>query len=148
MLSMSQLTGYFLEDLSVGQSASFAKVITEADILAYSHVSGDKNPVHLDHDYASSTMFKGRIAHGMLTAGLISAVIGTKLPGPGAIYVSQSLAFKAPVRIDDHVTATVTIAEIVGERRRIRLNCDCAVDGNIVLEGEAIIMVPRRPALT
>lgn len=142
---MSQIQGFFIEDLSVGQSASFAKTITEADIFAYSGVSGDTNPVHLDHDYAASTIFEGRIAHGMLTAGLISAVIGTRLPGPGAIYISQTLAFKAPVRIDDMVTATVTIAEIIEARRRIRLHCACAVQDNIVLEGEAVIMVPRRP---
>lgn len=90
-------------------------------------------------------MFKGRIAHGMLTAGLISAVIGTRLPGPGCVYISQTLAFKGPVRIDDEVTATVTITEIHDDRRRIKLDCACAVADKIVLEGEAIIMVPRRP---
>lgn len=142
---MSQLNGLYLEDLTVGQSASLAKTITEADILGFADVSGDTNPVHINQEYAEGTMFKGRIAHGMLGASLISAVIGTKMPGPGSIYISQSLAFKAPVRIADTVTATVTIAEIMPERKRIRLACECTVKGSVVLDGEAIIMVSRRP---
>lgn len=142
---MSQLNGLYLEDLTIGQSASFAKTITEADILGFSGVSGDTNPVHINQEYAEGTMFKGRIAHGMLAASLISAVIGTKMPGPGSIYISQSLAFKAPVRIGDTVTAKVTIVEIISERKRIRLACECTVKGAVVLDGEAVIMVSRRP---
>lgn len=143
---MTKIEGFFLEDLTVGQTASFAKIITESDIVSFSDVSGDTNPLHLDHDYAATTMFKGRIAHGMLTAGLISAVIGTRLPGPGCIYVSQTLAFKGPVRIDDMVTATVTVTEIMAEKSRIRLHCACTVKDKVVLDGEAVIMVPRRAA--
>ena len=142
---MEKVEGMYLEDMNVGQSASFAKTITEADIVMYAGVSGDTNPLHLDSEYAETTIFKSRIAHGMLTAGLISAVIGTKLPGPGAVYMSQSLAFKAPVRIGDTVRATVTVTEINSEKARIRLACDCRVKGKTVLDGESLIMVPRRP---
>jgi 3-hydroxybutyryl-CoA dehydratase len=110
------LQGYCIEDLTVGMTASFAKTITDADIVLYAGISGDTNPVHINQEYASGTMFQGRIAHGMLTAGLISAVLGTKLPGPGCIYMSQTLKFKAPVRSGD----------------------------TVVLEGEALLMVPSR----
>ena len=141
---MPEIQGLYLEDLSVGQSAVFAKTITEADILLYSAVSGDTNPMHLNQDFAAATMFKGRVAHGMLSAGLISAVIGTKLPGPGAIYVSQTLAFKAPVRIGDTVTATVTVTGIAPEKRRVAMACSCTVGDKTVIEGEAVVMVSRR----
>ncbi|MEO1018648.1 MAG: MaoC family dehydratase [Pseudomonadota bacterium] len=137
--------GLFLEDLSPGMSAVFGKTITDADILMFAGVSGDTNPVHLNEEFAMGTAFKGRIAHGMLTASLISTVIGTKLPGPGCIYVSQTLKFRAPVRAGDTVIATATVEEIDLERSRIKMSTVCNVDAKPVLDGEAMIMVPRRP---
>jgi 3-hydroxybutyryl-CoA dehydratase len=113
--------------------------------MAFAEVTGDKNPVHIDEDYAAKTMFKGRIAHGMLTAGYISAVFGMELPGPGAIYVSQTLNFRAPVRIGDHAIAQVKVVELIPAKRRARFDCVCTVADKPVLEGEAILMVPKRP---
>ena len=138
------MKGLFLEDLSVGQSAELTKTVTEGDIQSFAQVTGDVNPVHLDEAYAATTPFKTRIAHGMLSAGYISAVIGTKLPGPGAIYVGQTLRFKRPVKIGDVVTARCTITEIDQEKARIVLETVCTVDEKPVVEGEATIMVPRR----
>ncbi|MHA1566368.1 MAG: MaoC family dehydratase [Alphaproteobacteria bacterium] len=138
------LHGYYLEDLSVGMTAALTNTVQESDIMLFAKVTGDSNPIHLDEDYASKTMFGGRIAHGMLTAGYISAVLGTKLPGPGAIYISQSLRFKAPVRIGDTVVATVTIGAIDNKRRRVSLQTKCSVGETVVLEGEAMLMVARR----
>jgi len=138
------LMGYCLEDLSVGMTAVFAKTVTEADIVLFAGISGDINPVHLNHEFATETMFEGRIAHGMLTAGFISTVIGTKLPGPGAIYLKQSLNFRAPVRAGDTVRARTTITEIVPEKRRIVMETVATVAGKVVLDGEALIMVPSR----
>lgn len=138
------LMGYGLEDLSVGMTAVFAKTVTEADIVLFAGISGDINPVHLNHEFATETMFEGRIAHGMLTAGFISTVIGTKLPGPGAIYLKQSLNFRAPVRAGDTVRARTTITEIVPEKRRIVMETVATVAGKVVLDGEALIMVPSR----
>jgi 3-hydroxybutyryl-CoA dehydratase len=141
---MTIAPGHFIEDLSVGQSASYTKTVTEADIVKFAEVSGDNNPVHLDEAFAQTTMFTGRIAHGMLSAGFISTVIGTKLPGSGTIYMSQTLRFKAPVRIGDTVTATCTITEIMPEKRRAVLNTVCKVGDTVVIEGEALVMVPAR----
>ncbi|HYH22996.1 MAG TPA: MaoC family dehydratase, partial [Azospirillum sp.] len=124
--------------------AAYAKTITDADIVLYAGISGDTNPVHLNQEYASGTMFQGRIAHGMLTAGFISAVLGTKLPGPGCIYISQNLKFKAPVRSGDTVTARATITEIIPEKRRVIMRTVCTVGQTVVLEGEAMLMVPSR----
>ncbi len=143
---MPQSQGCYLEDLSVGMEASYGKTITEADILLFSGVSGDTNPVHLDEDFAQSTMFKGRIAHGMLTASLISTVLGTKLPGPGAIYLSQTLRFKAPVRPGDTATATCSVKEIDTDKGRVTFACDCRVAGKTVLDGEAVVMVASKSA--
>ena len=141
---LDRLHGYYFEDLEVGMVDVFAKTITEADILAFSGVSGDTNPVHLNEEFAENTIFGGRIAHGILTAGLISTVIGTKLPGPGCIYVNQSLKFKAPVRAGDTVTAEVEIVELIPEKKFIKLRTVCIVGGKIVIDGEATIMVPAR----
>ena len=141
---MNEGTGYFIEDLKVGMTGSFAKTVTEADIVLFAGVSGDTNPIHLNEEYAAATPFKGRIAHGMLSAGLISSVLGTKLPGPGAVYVSQSLRFKAPVRIGDTVVARVEVMELVAERKRVNLKTECFVAGKLVIEGEATLMVPSR----
>ena len=141
---LDRLHGYYFEDLEVGMLDVFAKTITEADILAFSGVSGDTNPVHLNEEFAEKTIFGGRIAHGILTAGLISTVIGTKLPGPGCIYVNQSLKFKAPVRAGDTVTAEAEILELIADKKFIKMRTTCTVGGKIVLDGEATIMVPSR----
>ena len=135
--------GYTLDQLSVGMSAQFTKTITDADIVLFSGVSGDTNPVHLDDEFAAETMFKGRIAHGMLTAGLVSAVLGTKLPGPGAIYVSQTLKFKAPVRPGDTVTARCEVSDVNVDKGRVTLACSCLVKGKSVMDGEAVLMVRK-----
>jgi len=135
-----------LEDLSIGQTAERRRVVSEADIDAFAAVSGDSNPVHLDAAYAAQTRFGGRIAHGMLAASYLSALLGTELPGPGAIYVSQTLRFRRPVRIGDEVTARVTIAAIEPERGRVTLDTVCLVEGKNVVEGEAVVMVERRSA--
>jgi 3-hydroxybutyryl-CoA dehydratase len=132
------------EDLEVGMSASYSRLVTQADIEAFAAVSGDFNPVHVDEAYAAGTMFKTRIAHGMLTAGYISTVFGMDLPGPGCIYVSQTLNFRGPVKAGDTVVATVTIVELYPAKRRARFECTCKVAGKSVLEGEAILMVPGR----
>lgn len=136
--------GFYFEDLSVGMSAQFTKTITESDIQQFADISGDDNPVHLCEDFAAASVFKERIAHGILTAGLLSAVLGTKLPGPGCIYVSQSLNFKGPVRIGDEVTANAKITHLVDERRRAVLSCECIVNEKVILDGEAVMLVPRR----
>jgi len=136
--------GSFLEDLAVGQTARYAKTVTEADIVLFAGVSGDTNPVHLDQEFAAQTMFKGRIAHGMLSAGFISTVLGTKLPGPGAIYLSQSLKFKAPVRAGDTVVARATVTAIAPDKKRVTLATICQVGDTVVIEGEAVVMVPSR----
>ena len=136
----------YFEDLSIGQEASLSNTVTAGVIAAFADVSGDRNPVHVDADYAATTMFKERIAHGMLSAAYISAVFGMQLPGPGAIYVSQTLNFKAPVKIGDAVVTTVKVAELVPERKRAKFECVCAVNGKPVLVGEAVLMVPSRPA--
>jgi 3-hydroxybutyryl-CoA dehydratase len=141
---MEEQHGYFLEDLEPGMSKVFAKTVTEADLLLFAGVSGDTNPLHLDEEFARDTMFEGRIAHGMLTAALISTVIGTRLPGPGCIYLNQTLKFLAPVRIGDTVAARATIEEILPERKRVRLRTTCSVGDRLVLDGEALILVPSR----
>lgn len=139
--------GYFIEDLEEGMSGAFAKTVTEADILMFSGVSGDTNPVHLNQDYAATTMFKGRIAHGMLSASFISAVLGTRLPGPGCIYMSQQLKFKAPVKIGDTVHATVTVTNVDRDKKRVTLSTVCTVGDVVVIDGEALTMVPSREAV-
>lgn len=138
---------YHFEDLEVGMEASFAKTVSEADIHCFAEVTGDKNPVHLDAEYAAKTIFKEPIAHGMLTASYISAVFGMELPGPGAIYVSQTLNFRAPVRKGDRVVAKVRVMELYPAKRRARFECLCTVEGKPVLEGEAVLMVPARAAV-
>ncbi|HEX6118319.1 MAG TPA: MaoC family dehydratase, partial [Dongiaceae bacterium] len=135
-----------VDELSEGMSAIFTKTVTEADIVLYAGISGDTNPVHLDQEFAKGTMFKGRIAHGMLTAAFVSAVLGTKLPGPGSIYLSQSLKFKAPVRIGDTVKARATITSLDREKGRCTFATTAHVGDVLVLEGEAQILVPKRPA--
>jgi 3-hydroxybutyryl-CoA dehydratase len=138
--------GLFFDDLSLGRAESLTRTVAAADIEAFAAVSGDDNPVHLDAAFAATTPFKERIAHGMLTASYISALIGTRLPGPGAIYVSQTLSFKRPVRIGDEVTARVEISALDDVKGRVTFACVCSVAGKPVLEGEAVVIAPRRPA--
>jgi len=140
------MSGQHLEDLVIGQRAERRRVVTAADIAAFAAVTGDTNPVHLDEAYAATTRFGGRIAHGMLSASYISAVLGTELPGPGAIYVSQTLNFRRPVRIGDEVTAEVKVATIDEQRGRVTLETRCTVAGKTVTEGEAVVIAPRRGA--
>ena len=136
---------YYFEDLELGMEASVARTVSAADILAFAEVTGDKNPVHVDPGFAARTIFKEPIAHGMLTASYISAVFGSQLPGPGAIYVSQTLNFRAPVRIGDRVVAKVRVVELYPAKRRARFECVCEVEGKSVLANEAVLMVPARP---
>lgn len=141
----SRVTALFLEDMSVGQSAELTRTVQSEDLTAFAAVTGDDNPVHLDETYAKTTQFEGRIAHGMLSAGYISAVIGTRLPGFGVIYLGQTLRFRRPVRIGDQVTARAEVTAIDTERARITLATTCSVSGKTVIEGEATVMVARRP---
>ena len=138
------MSGLFLEDLEIGQSAERSHTVTEGDIVAFAAVSGDDNPAHMDEAFAKTTSFGGRIAHGMLSAAYVSAVLGTQLPGPGSIYVSQNLRFRRPVRIGDEVTTRVAVKEIDPARGRVTLETACGVAGKTVLDGEAVVMVPRR----
>jgi 3-hydroxybutyryl-CoA dehydratase len=136
--------GLFFEDLQIGQTASMGKTITEADILLYSAISMDTNPLHVDAEAAAGSQFGGRIAHGMLSAAVISAVLGTQLPGPGAIYVSQTLTFKGPVRPGDTVRAIVEITGLNPEKKRATLRTRCLVKEVVVIDGEACVLVPSR----
>lgn len=133
-----------IEDLEVGMMRSLQKQITDRDIELFAEISTDKNPVHLDEAYAQDTIFAGRIAHGMLTAGLISAVIGEQLPGHGTIYLGQTLKFLAPVRPGDWVRAEVRVADIEYGKRRVTLACLCTIDGAPVLKGEAVVLAPSK----
>jgi 3-hydroxybutyryl-CoA dehydratase len=137
--------GYTIDKLEVGMSRSYAKTVTEADILMFAAASGDMNAVHLNQEFAEHTTFHGRIAHGLLTAGIVSACIGNKLPGLGTIYLSQSLRFKAPVHPGETVRAIVTVKSIDVAKNRVVLDTVCQVHGNTVLEGEATVLAPRRP---
>jgi 3-hydroxybutyryl-CoA dehydratase len=142
---MQELHGYYLEDLSVGMTSIFAKTVTEADIVMFAGVSGDTNPVHINQLFAEGSIFKGRIAHGMLSASFISTVVGTRLPGPGCIYINQNLRFRAPVKAGDTVVARATVKEILLERRRVVLTTVCTVGETVVIDGEATMMVAKRP---
>ena len=131
-----------IEDIAVGMTRGLRKVVSDADLEMFGQVSGDRNPVHFDDDYARDTIFGGRIAHGMLTASLISAVIGEQLPGHGTIYLKQNLAFLAPVRPGDVVDASVTVRDIDYGRRRVTLDCACLVGETAVLKGDALVLAP------
>ncbi len=136
---------YCFEDLELGMRARMSRTVSAADIASFAAVSGDHNPVHVDADYAAGTMFGERISHGMLTASYISAVFGMKLPGPGAIYVSQTLNFRRPVKIGDEIETIVEIYDLWPEKHRARFTCQCVnTAGKTVLEGEAILLIPRR----
>lgn len=144
MANATPTTGLFFEDLTIGQSATRRHVVTDADIRAFADVSGDHNPVHVDEAFAAATPFKGRIAHGMLSGAYISALIAGELPGPGAIYISQVLNFKRPVRINDELVTTVTVTALDEAKGRATLATVCTVNDKAVVEGEAVIMVPRK----
>ena len=133
-----------IEDIEMGMTRHLRKIVTDKDIEMFAEVSTDRNPVHLSDDYAENTIFEGRIAHGMLTAGLISAVIGEQLPGHGTVYMGQTLKFLAPVRPGDLVYAEVKVIDIDLSKRRVRLDCHCAVDDQRVLIGEAVVLAPSR----
>ncbi|QBY02739.1 MaoC family dehydratase [Rhodophyticola sp. CCM32] len=133
-----------IEDIEIGMTRHLTKLVTDRDIALFAEVSTDCNPVHLDEDYARDTIFEGRIAHGMLTAGLISAVIGEQLPGHGTVYLGQTLRFMAPVRPGDRVRAEVAVTQIDIAKRRVTMDTHCAVDGKIVLKGEAVVLAPSR----
>lgn len=138
------MIGKTFDELSVGQSARFSKTISEADIYLYAGISGDFNPAHVNEEYAATTFFKTRIAHGMLTASFISTLVGTILPGPGSIYMSQTLQFLAPVKIGDTVTAIAEVAEKFADKKRVRLKTWCVNQkGATVLDGEALVSPPR-----
>jgi 3-hydroxybutyryl-CoA dehydratase len=138
------LHGYYFEDLKVGQQATVSRTITETDLRNFSGVSGDTNPMHLSEEFAKQTVFGGTIVHGMLTASLISAVVGTKLPGPGVIYMSQTLKFLAPVRIGDTVYAQATVRQLMPERNRALLETKCYVKDTVVIDGEALVKVESK----
>ena len=130
-----------IDEIEPGQSAVYERTVTEDDIVRFAELSGDDNPVHLDEEFAAKTLFKGRIAHGMLCAAFISTAVGTKLPGYGSIYVKQSLSFRAPVRIGDMVVTTATVKHVNRERKRVTMETVCAVGDKVVLEGEAELML-------
>jgi 3-hydroxybutyryl-CoA dehydratase len=145
-MANGELHGHYFEDMREGMTDVYGKTITDADIVMFAGVSGDTNPVHLNDEFAKPTMFKSRIAHGMLSASFISTVIGTKLPGPGCIYVNQNLRFKAPVRVGDTVMARVTVTKVVPEKKFVELKTVCSIGDVVVIDGEATVMVPSRPA--
>ncbi|PJF07909.1 MaoC family dehydratase [Pseudorhodobacter sp. MZDSW-24AT] len=144
MLDNSPRGTICIEDLEIGMTRGLSKQVTARDIDLFAEVSTDRNPVHLDDSYAQDTIFGGRIAHGMLTAGLISAVIGEQLPGHGTVYLGQSLRFLAPVRPGDRVDAVVTVTAIDHAKRRVTLETHCSVGKTMVLKGEALVLAPSR----
>ena len=136
----------YYEDMRIGQSESFSHTVSEADIAAFATVSGDHNPIHVDKDYGLASQFGGNIAHGLYVASLFSAILGMRLPGPGAVYVSQSLKFRAPVRPGDDLTISATVTEMIDRGRRVVLSCEARVGETLVLAGEAKVMAPKKPA--
>ena len=149
--SLPPLRTLFFEHLKVGMTERLKKTIASSDVVGFAQLTGDRNPIHLSEHFAARTQFGGRIAHGLYTAGLISALLGTRLPGPGAIYIAQTLNFRAPVRIGDRVTVIVTVAELMPEKSRARLTCVCKVGRDVVPDGEALVKVPsgkgKRPVM-
>jgi len=141
---MLNLRILYFEDLSVGMVETLSKRIASSDVVGFAQLTGDRNPIHLSEHFAAKTSFGRRIAHGLYTASLISAVLGTRLPGPGAVYISQTLNFRAPVKIGDTVKVTVTVAELIPARQRARLACVCRVADEVVLDGEALVKVPSK----
>lgn len=140
-----ELRGKYLDELEVGQTAIYTKTVTDADIVLFAGISGDTNPLHMNSEFASGTRFEGRVVHGMITASFISACIGTKLPGPGCIYMAQNIHWTAPVRPGDTVVARVTITDINRDKERVELETVCMVGDEVVLEGDCLVKVPTRP---
>ncbi|WP_027214114.1 MaoC family dehydratase [Burkholderia sp. WSM2232] len=138
---MNAIGGYDIEDLMVGMSSRFTKTLSEQEVLLFAGASGDTNPVHLNEEYAKQTPFGGRIAHGMLSAAVISAAIAGRLPGPGSIYVSQRLNFRRPVRLGETVCANITVKEVLARQRRVVLETVCEVNGRVVVDGDAVVLV-------
>lgn len=136
---------YYFEDLALGMRESVAKTVGNEDVIGFAELSGDRNPIHLSEHFARKTRFGERIVHGLYTASLISAVIGTRLPGPGAVYISQTLNFRGPVKIGDVVVVSVEVAELIEKGRRVRLACQCRVGETLVLDGEGWLSVPPTP---
>ncbi|MCC6778519.1 MAG: MaoC family dehydratase [Hyphomicrobiales bacterium] len=145
-MTLPALRTLSFEDLSVGMTETLEKTVASSDVVGFAQLTGDRNPIHLSEHFAARTSFGKRIAHGLYTASLISAVLGTRLPGPGAVYISQTLHFRAPVKIGDTVVVTVTVAELVPAKSRARLACVCTVEGEVVLDGEALVKVPSEKA--
>jgi len=141
---MLELRVLYFEDLNVGMSETFSKTVSSSDVVGFAEVTGDRNPIHLSQHFAAKTPFGTRIAHGLYTASLISAVLGTRLPGPGAIYISQTLKVFAFIKTGDTVTVRVVVVELTPERCRARLACQCSVKDEVVLDGEALVKVPSR----
>jgi 3-hydroxybutyryl-CoA dehydratase len=142
--SRKKAAGYAIEDLAVGMTAAYEHTVTDADVRAFAEVSGDHNPVHLDEEFAKSTPFKGRIAHGLLSASFISTVLASQLPGPGTVYLAQNLSFRAPVRLGDKVEARVTVTDIIRDKRRVLLKTVCRVGETVVIDGDATVLLPAR----
>jgi 3-hydroxybutyryl-CoA dehydratase len=145
-LKQLELRLLYFEDLSVGMTETLHKTVNSSDVVGFAEVTGDRNPIHLSEHFAAKTPFGTRIAHGLYTASLISAVLGTRLPGPGAVYISQTLNFRAPVKIGDTVDVSVAVAELVPAKTRARLTCTCSVGREVVLDGEAWVKVPSKNA--
>ena len=138
------MIGKTISELTIGDNAQFSKTISESDVYLFAGITGDLNPAHINESYAKDTLFKGRIAHGMLLAGFISAVIGCHLPGPGTIYIKQELKFLAPARMGDTITAEVEVIEILEEKNRVLLQTTCTnQDGVLVLDGQAMVSPPK-----
>jgi 3-hydroxybutyryl-CoA dehydratase len=146
-MSVGPFSTYCFEDLVIGMRETHSKTVSNEDVIGFAELSGDRNPIHLSEHFARKTRFGGRIVHGLYTASLISAVVGTRLPGPGAVYISQTLNFRGPVKIGDVVAISVEVVELVEKGRRVRLRCECAVNGEVVLDGEGVLSVPGRAGL-
>ena len=145
MLDMTAIKPLYFEDIKIGMRESLMRTVMDEDVVGFAELTGDHNPVHLSDMYAEKTVFGQRIAHGLYTASLISAILGTKLPGPGAVYISQTLEFHGPVKIGDVVTVSAEVVELFEKGRRVVLYCEAKVDGQKVLDGQATVSVPRRP---
>ena len=139
-----ELHGFFIEDLELGMTDVYVRAITETDVIQFSQISGDDNPLHLNEEFAKKTVFKGRIVHGMISCGYISSVLGTKLPGPGCVYLNQNLNFRAPVRIGDIVQSRVTIRDVDIKSNRVVCEAVCSIGEKIVIDGTATLWVPNR----
>jgi 3-hydroxybutyryl-CoA dehydratase len=146
-MSVGPFQTYCFEDLRLGMRETHVKTVSNEDVIGFAELSGDRNPIHLSEHFARKTRFGGRIVHGLYTASLISAVIGTRLPGPGAVYISQTLNFLGPVKIGDVVAISVEVIELIEKGRRARLKCECAVKGKVVRDGEGLLSVPGRAGL-